>query len=108
MTDEQETVVEGNHPASVAEGSRIVEALLFASSEPLGPDQLSNFLPENCDLSQVLEHLRALYSNRGVNLVSVAGKLAFRTAEDLSYLMYREAVEQRKLSRAALETLAIN
>ena len=112
VTDNQtDTAVEsssGDHnPPALTEGTRIVEALLFASSEPLGADQLANFLPENCDLDAVLAHIRALYADHGVNLVSVAGKWAFRTAEDLSYLLHREAVEQRKLSKAALETLAI-
>ena len=86
---------------------RIVEALLFASAQPLSEDQIAKCLPEGSDVTQLLGELRRHYANRGVNLVEVAGKWALRTAADLSFLLRREAVEQRRLSRAALETLAI-
>lgn len=85
---------------------RIVEALLFAAAEPL--DEASLAKQSGCDsISPLLEELRSLYAGRGINLVRVAGKWAFRTAEDLSYLLERHAKEERKLSRAAMETLAI-
>jgi segregation and condensation protein B len=86
---------------------RIVEALLFAAAEPLSAKDLAAALPEGSDVSAVLGELQRAYAPRGVNLVQVAGKWAFRTAEDLSHLMRRETVEARRLSRAALETLAI-
>lgn len=86
---------------------RIVEALLFAASEPLSTEQLTAALPEGADLASLLEDLQANYANRGVNLVQVAGRWALRTASDLSFLLRREAVEQKRLSKAALETLAI-
>ena len=86
---------------------RIVEALLFAASEPLSTEQLTAALPEGADLPSLLEDLQANYANRGVNLVQVAGRWALRTASDLSFLLRREAVEQKRLSKAALETLAI-
>lgn len=86
---------------------RVVEALLFAASEPLSAEQLSVALPEGADLPSLLADLQANYANRGVNLVQVGGKWALRTAGDLSFLLRREAVEQKRLSRAGLETLAI-
>jgi segregation and condensation protein B len=86
---------------------RIVEALLFAASEPLSTEQLSATLPEGADLQSLLADLQANYANRGVNLVQVSGKWALRTAGDLSFLLRREAVEQKRLSKAGLETLAI-
>lgn len=88
-------------------GLRMVEALLFASSEPLSLEELTLRLPEGTDVLGLLEALQEMYAPRGVNVVRLAGKWCFRTAEDLSYLMYRNVEEQRKLSRAALETLAI-
>ncbi|MBV1695968.1 MAG: SMC-Scp complex subunit ScpB [Hyphomicrobiales bacterium] len=86
---------------------RILEALLFAASEPLDEATLARHLRAGDDVPALLEELRGLYAGRGVNLVRVAGKWAFRTAEDLSWLLERHATEERKLSRAAMETLAI-
>lgn len=88
-------------------GMRMVEALLFASSEPLSLEELTLRLPDGTDVLGLLEDLQKTYAPRGVNLVKVAGKWCFRTAEDLAFLMHRNVEEQRKLSRAALETLAI-
>ncbi|EFO29762.1 segregation and condensation protein B [Roseibium sp. TrichSKD4] len=89
------------------EGVRMAEALLFASADPLSQEELSKRLPRGTDVEAVIVELRKTYSTRGVNLVNVAGKWCFRTAEDLSFLMKESLEEQRKLSRAALETLAI-
>lgn len=89
------------------DGLRMVEALLFASAEPLSVEELKSRLPEGCAVDELLEELQRTYAARGINLVRVAGKWAFRTAEDLAFLMHRDMEEQRKLSRAALETLAI-
>lgn len=86
---------------------RILEALLFAAPEPLDQMDLAAHFTEGEDIAALLEELRGIYAARGVNLVRVAGKWAFRTADDLAFLLEREAVEQRRLSRAALETLAI-
>lgn len=86
---------------------RILEALLFAAPTPLDEQDLRVHLSENDNIAALLEELQGLYAGRGVNLVRVAGKWAFRTAEDLSFLLERHATEQKKLSRAALETLAI-
>ncbi len=87
--------------------ARMMEALLFASAEPLSAADLAARLPEGTDIAGHLRDLQEVYSSRGVNLVQVAGKWSLRTAGDLSFLLSRDAVEQRKLSRAALETLAI-
>lgn len=86
---------------------RIVEAMIFASSEPVSEKSIAARLPEGTDIAQLLEDVQLAYANRGVNLVRVADAWAFRTAEDLSFLLQKEAVETRKLSRAALEVLAI-
>lgn len=86
---------------------RIVEALLFAAPEPLKEAELAQHFAQGEDVKALLEELQGLYAGRGVNLVRVAGKWAFRTADDLSFLLERQAETQRRLSRAALETLAI-
>ena len=86
---------------------RIVEAVLFASAEPVAIEKIGSFLPEGTDVVSLLDDLRTNYGNRGVNLVEVAGRWSLRTAEDLAFILRRESVEQRRLSKAALETLAI-
>lgn len=86
---------------------RILEALLFAASEPLDEAFFARHLPKGSDVAPLIAELQSLYAGRGVNLVRVAGKWAFRTAGDLAYLLERHAVEERRLSKAALETLAI-
>ena len=86
---------------------RLLEALLFASKEPLDEKTLGARLPAGADLKKSLQYLQTEYAPRGVNLVKVGGKWAFRTASDLGWLLTREAVQPRKLSRAAIETLAI-
>jgi len=86
---------------------RILEALLFAATEPLDAASLAKHLGAKDDVGQLMEELQTLYAGRGVNVVRIANKWAFRTAEDLSFLLETYSVEQRKLSKAALETLAI-
>ena len=86
---------------------RMVEALLFAASEPLDTKALSTSLPEGADVPGLMAALQATYENRGVNLCCVAGKYQFRTASDLAFLLRKEQPEQKRLSRAAIETLAI-
>lgn len=86
---------------------RMAEAILFASAEPVSERALQSRLPEGTDLELVLHELQQEYSGRGINLQRIGGNWAFRTADDLGFLLQREAVETKKLSRAALETLAI-
>ncbi|GLQ09819.1 segregation and condensation protein B [Devosia yakushimensis] len=86
---------------------RILEALLFASREPLDANSLLAYLGEGADIGALLLTLQSRYASHGVNLVRRADKWAFRTAEDLGFLLRREEQETRPLSRAALETLAI-
>ena len=91
----------------LAEQERMIEAILFACATPLTLSQISERLPPGCDPAEALGHLRSRYSGRGVNLLRVGDAYALRTAPDLSWLMQTERLETRKLSRAAIETLAI-
>ena len=86
---------------------RMLEALLFAAKEPLDISILQDRLPEGVDVDALLELLGEEYEHRGVHLMCVGGRWCFRTAPDLAFLMEKERVEQRRLSRAAIETLAI-
>jgi segregation and condensation protein B len=90
-----------------AEELRLLEAMLFASAEPIDEKSLAERLPAGIDVRAALLRLEAEYAPRGVNLVRINGKWTFRTANDLSWLLSKEKVETRKLSRAAIETLAI-
>jgi len=93
--------------SDIAETERMVEALLFAAAEPLSAADLASRLPEGVDVGRAIAALRARYQGRGVELECVADRWRFRTAPDLAHLMTEEREEQRKLSRAAMETLAI-
>jgi segregation and condensation protein B len=86
---------------------RMTEALLFAASEPLDAKALGSSLPEGADVPGLLAELQSIYEGRGVTLVCVAEKWQFRTASDLAFLLRKEKAEQKRLSRAAIETLAI-
>jgi segregation and condensation protein B len=92
---------------ALPEQERMVEAVLFAAREPMGARAIAERLPAGCDVGEALAGLRARYAGRGVHLMRVGEAWAFRTAPDMGFLMSREAVETRKLSRAAIETLAI-
>ncbi|MBC7132834.1 MAG: SMC-Scp complex subunit ScpB [Roseovarius sp.] len=91
----------------LAEQERMIEAMLFASSEPLDLREMAARMPHGSDPAEALVLLRKRYEGRGVRLVRVGEGWAMRTAPDLGHLMRREVVETRKLSRAAIETLAI-
>lgn len=107
-TDSGDASVVTLHPrAGRSQHLRIVEAILFASTEPVSIEKLKSSLPDGADVDALLADLKANYANRGVNLVEIAGKWALRTADDLSFILRREQVEQKRLSKAALETLAI-
>ena len=94
-------------PPLDSEHLRMLEAILFAASEPVDETVVGRSLPQGANVSALLVELQEIYSGRGVNLVKVAEKWQFRTAPDLSFLLRREKPEQKRLSRAAIETLAI-
>ena len=102
-----ETVIVSEEPAARPDELRLLEALLFAAGEPLDEATLVRSLPEGVNVKEALALLKAEYATRGVNLVKIGRKWTFRTAEDLSWLLTKEVTETRKLSRAAVETLAI-
>lgn len=91
----------------LAEQERMIEAILFASATPVSLAELTARLPEGCDAAEALTLLRRRYEGRGVVLMRLGEAWALRTAPDLGFLLQRETVETRKLSRAAIETLAI-
>ena len=106
--DEAETPL--RNPAErlhLAEAVRMAEAIVFASAEPVSEKQIGQRLPEGIDVPAAMAELQQIYARRGVNLVKVGDAWAFRTAGDLAFLMSRDSVQQQKLSRAALEVLAI-
>ncbi len=105
--EEPEEEVSPMDPVARPEELRLLEALLFASAEPIDQATLAKRMPDGVDVKAALAQLQAEYAPRGVNLVRVANKWTFRTAGDLSWLMTRESTETRKLSRAAIEVLAI-
>jgi segregation and condensation protein B len=104
---EMRVIVGDKQNADRAEELRILEALLFAAAAPLDEKDLASRLPVGTDIRALLMQLQRDYASRGVNLVRVGGKWALRTASDLAWLMTHESVVTRKLSRAAIETLAI-
>ena len=97
----------GETTVPVAEIERRIEALLFAAAGPLSAQELARRLPEGADVGKALAVLKARYAGRGVELECVADRWRFRTAADLGFLMTEEREEARRLSKAALETLAI-
>jgi segregation and condensation protein B len=90
-----------------SDAARAVEALIFASAAPVSQNYLAERLPAGADLPAILAALRSFYSSRGVNLVTIDGHWAFRTASDLSFVVRQDGQEVKKLSRAALEVLSI-
>lgn len=108
MSDQAENTEHELSQGDIGERNlRVLEALLFASEEPLGTQQLAPLLSEGADIDALLEELQRRYANRGVNLVRRDTKWVFRTAEDLTYLLRRDEEDTRPLSRAAMETLSI-
>ncbi|MEM9045576.1 MAG: SMC-Scp complex subunit ScpB [Pseudomonadota bacterium] len=108
MSEEKAEPIEALFDAPpLAEQERMVEALLFAAAEPMSLAQIEERLPHGSDPKAALEHLSKRYEGRGVRVTRIGTGWAFRTSPDLGFLMRREAVETRKLSRAAIETLAI-
>ena len=104
---EMRVVVDNTEAVERAEELRILEAVLLAADEPLDEKALAGRLPADADVHALLLQLQQEYASRGVNLVRVGGKWSLRTAGDLAWILTRETVVTKKLSRAAIETLAI-
>ena len=96
-----------NFPSNLTEGEREVEAILFAAAEPLDVDTIESKITKKINVLKVLEKLRQTYANRGINLIYISKKWSFRTAPNLSKLMSQQKSVEKKLSQAAVETLAI-
>ena len=96
-----------NFPSSPTKLERQVEAILFAASEPLDIETIEKRLQTTTNIKKVLDNIKSIYKNRGINLVCIKDKWSFRTAEDLSKLMALQKSTQKKLSKATIETLAI-
>ena len=96
-----------NFPSNLSEGEREVEAILFAASEPLDVDTIELKVSKKINVSKTLEKLKQSYSNRGINLVCISNRWSFRTASNLSSLMSQQKTVEKKLSKAAIETLSI-
>ncbi len=107
VMDPDDTPTPDPSPQGGGEVERMLEALLFAAAEPLSAKDLASRLPDGVDIPAGLEALQRQYASRGVQLVEVAGRWRFQTADDLAFLMTLEREEPRRLSRAAQETLAI-
>ena len=96
-----------NFPSSLSSGEREVEAILFAAAEPLDIDTIESKLSKNINVEKVLNKLKDTYSSRGINLVCISKRWSFRTAQNLSNLMSQQKTVEKKLSKAAIETLSI-
>ena len=96
-----------NFPSKLTAGEREVEAIVFAAAEPLNIDTIETKISKKLNVQKTLEKLKKEYSQRGINLVCISKKWSFRTSENLSNLMSQEKTVEKKLSRAAIETLAI-
>ena len=107
QSTEEGTLVTFHPRADRSEHLRIIEAILFAATEPVSMEKLQAFLPAETDLAGLLDDLTQNYANRGVNLVQIAGKYMLRTSPDMAFVLRRETVQQKRLTKAGLETLAI-
>jgi len=96
-----------NFPSKMSEIEREVEAVVFAAAEPLSIETIESKISKNTDVLKILNKLQNHYSNRGINLVCISNKWSFRTAQNLSSLMSQQKTVEKKLSKAAIETLAI-
>ena len=94
-------------PSSLSDGEKEVEAILFAAAEPLDIDTIESKLPKKINVLNILNKLQNIYQNRGINLVCISNRWSFRTSESLSELMSEHKTVEKKLSKAAIETLSI-
>ena len=105
MSNKKNNVIK--FPANPSKLERQVEAILFAASEPLDIETIEQRVQTNTNIKKILEKIKEIYKNRGINLVCIKNKWSFRTADDLSKLMSLQKSTQKKLSKATIETLAI-
>jgi len=96
-----------NFPGKISETEREVEAIVFAAAEPLSIETIESKISKKIDVLKVLQNLQNFYSNRGINLVCISNKWSFRTSQNLSFLMSQQKTVEKKLSKAAIETLSI-
>jgi len=96
-----------NFPSNVSEGEREIEAILFAAAEPLDVDTIEAKVSKKINVLKTLEKLQQTYSTRGINLICISNRWSFRTSQNLSKLMSQQKAVEKKLSQAAIETLAI-
>ena len=96
-----------NFPSKMTEIEREVEAIVFAAAEPLSIETIETKISKNTDVLKILQKIQTFYTNRGINLVCISNKWSFRTAQNLSSLMSQQKTVEKKLSKAAIETLAI-
>jgi len=96
-----------NFPSKLMDGEREVEAILFAAAEPLDVDTIESKISKKINVVKILKKIESTYTTRGINLVCISNKWSFRTAKNLSNLMSKEKSVEKKLSKAAIETLAI-
>ena len=96
-----------NFPSNLSSGEREVEAILFAAAEPLEVDTIESKISKNINVEKVLKKLKETYTSRGINLVCISKRWSFRTAQNLSNLMSQQKTVEKKLSKAAIETLSI-
>ena len=96
-----------NFPSKMTEIEREVEAIVFAAAEPLSIETIETKISKNTDVLKILQKLQTFYTNRGINLVCISNKWSFRTAQNLSSLMSQQKTVEKKLSKAAIETLAM-
>ena len=96
-----------NFPSKLLDGEKEVEAIVFAAAEPLDIDTIESKISKKIDVEKILKKIQSTYSSRGINLVCISKKWSFRTAQNLSKLMSRQKSVEKKLSQAAIETLAI-
>ena len=96
-----------NFPTKLTDAEREIEAIVFAASEPLSIETIESKITKKIDGEKTLQKLQNFYSNRGINLICISKKWSFRTAQNLSSLMSEKKTVEKKLSKAAIETLAI-
>jgi len=96
-----------NFPGKISETEREIEAIVFAAAEPLSLETIESKISKKTDVLKILQNLQNFYSNRGINLVCISNKWSFRTSQKLSFLMSQQKTVEKKLSKAAIETLSI-